>query len=555
MPRLPYQLALFTRGSGAYAYTYSGRAGLDPGQVAAVTFRGRIELGLVVGVDPQPPENLLPLWPVELHAAPHWGELLLELCAMTAAASDEVAGHALFGAPAAAVKLELRLGRPELLAAADLALLDGLAGALTPAKRALLARAQNWSCAVQAAAQEAVTLEASIAGTGPGARSHPRWRKWYAVDPSTLKLWGVPQPQPAQLPGSYLAGLAEAADFAAWPVQRAVRGLAAAPGPPPPAVPSRLAWAALAWPADWDIVARWQRVQQVPLRRCSASWAALRAPDGLLAELAGSIAAGENALLIAPQAWMLDRIWPMLAPCAARVMRYRPDGGASAAGHILRQLQTEPGQVVAGLPGAWKLAAFGNFHRVLLLDPSHPQYAPERYPGLDPRQALVLALSTLRGGTAQPPARLDMIDLGLSAWDGSGALAQVMLVDAFDPPADQPRPGGRADTNPLPLELRQPGLPAPGVLQPPGQQSRPALHGVPKRGRLSQLRFAAHPFQRGATQLCLPAVRLYGARAALRQLRPGDAGGATAGAGGGHAAPGRPAGAGRQPEPRLARRL
>jgi hypothetical protein len=451
-----YQLALFTRGTGAYAYSYSGSAGLLPGQVAAATFRGRIELGVIIDVDPQPPVELLPLWPVRLHGAAHWGALLLELCEMTGAAPDELAGHLLFAAPAAAVRLELSVRLPHLLQAQELASLGQLAGALTPGKRALLARTETWRCATGAARQAAVVLEAVIAGTGSGARSHPRWRKWYSVDQSTLQLWGLPEPLPAGLPGSYLAGLAEAADFSAWPVMREAPQLPAAEDKRTPVQPSNMAWEALDWPLDWDLTARWSGVRAVPLRRVSSSWAGLRAADGLLAELARSIVASENILLIAPQSWMLDRIWPMLASCATRAMRYRPDGGASAAGHILRQLSTAPGQVVAGLPGAWKLAAYGNFQRVLLLDPSHPQYAPERYPGLDPRLALLLALSA-RCQAGQPAAGLDMVDLGLSAWDGRGIVRQVELLDAFDPPPDQPRPGGRADTNPLPLALRQPG--------------------------------------------------------------------------------------------------
>lgn len=457
MQHCAYQLALFTRGSGAYAYTYLGPAGLERGQVAAVTFRGQIELGVIVGPDPRPPDSMLALCPVQVEGATNWGLLLLELSELAGAALDELAGHLLFSAPAAGIRLELSLPQPGAVPARELEQLAGLCGTLTPGKRRLLARKATWDCAVQALAQGALVLQATAAGTGLQARAHPRWRKRYAVDESTLTLWGVSVPQPAGLPGSYLAGMAEAQDFSAWAVVRE-----ATPGSPaallPDALPQPvLAWDELAWPPDWDVTARWPALQRLHLRRASASWAELRHPSGLPAELAASMAAGHNTLLIAPQAWMLDRLWPLLASYAARVMRFRPEGGASAAGHILRQLRTAPGQVVAGLAGAWKLAAYGVFHRVVLLDPSHPQYAPERYPGLDPRLALLLALCGGASATAHPAAGVDVVELGLSAWDGRSAIPRLELLDAFEPPSGQPSPGGRADTNPLPLELRQPG--------------------------------------------------------------------------------------------------
>ncbi|MCH7472890.1 hypothetical protein IIA79_08070, partial [bacterium] len=159
----------------------------------------------------------------------------------------------------------------------------------------------------------------------------------------------------------------------------------------------------------------------------------------------------KNLLVIAPQRWIADRLWPALSPWAARLHRYRADSGPSVAAHILRQLEDAPGQAVVGGPGAWKLAYYGRFDRVLLLDPSHPQYSPERYPQLDPRLALLLAISHRKGCT------LDLIEMGLSAWDGMGNLMQVALMNAHEPSTGPPSPGQRVDTDPLPLELRQPG--------------------------------------------------------------------------------------------------
>jgi hypothetical protein len=448
-----YAAALITRGAGAYTYTYYGPEGLVPGQLTAVTFSGKLELGVVVGPEANAPPSveLLPLWPVEVAGYPGWGKLLLSLCELSAAAPDELAGHMLFDAPGAGLKLSLALPQPERLEPTLRDALGPLCGALTPGKRVLLARGGLWPHAAAAGRAGLAELGVHISGAGPQARGHPHWRKWFAVDKHTLRLWGLAEPLPAALPGSYLAGLAGAAGAPQWPAVQPPAGVDTAPPCETYAAPE-LQWEPLAWAEDWDICRRWPEIGQVSLRRASATWATLRGAGGLAAELALATGSGENVLVIAPQSWLLDRLWPALAPWAARVARFLPESGPGAAGHILRRLGTRRGQAVAGGPGAWKLAVYGRFDRVLLLDPSHPQYASERAPGLDPRLGLILALAH------QSSARLDMLDVGLSAWDGRGTLRHVALLDAYEPAEGGPPVRGRVDTNPLPLELRQPGV-------------------------------------------------------------------------------------------------
>jgi hypothetical protein len=155
-------------------------------------------------------------------------------------------------------------------------------------------------------------------------------------------------------------------------------------------------------------------------------------------------------LLIAPQDWMLDRLWGKLAPWASRCHRFQPEAGSAAAAIALHGLRTSGGQLVAGGPAAWKLLLYAAFDRVLLLDPSHPRFQPERYPALDCRIALLACCIEWQ-------ASLDLVELGISAFDGACLLPQAALLEPHGPDLDAPPPVGRVDTDPLPLELRQPG--------------------------------------------------------------------------------------------------
>jgi hypothetical protein len=188
-------------------------------------------------------------------------------------------------------------------------------------------------------------------------------------------------------------------------------------------------------------------VEEVPLRRTQCSWAELRSPSGLEAELAGAISAGGKTLLILPQAWMLDTLWPLWALLAPWLFRYDAAMPAGELTHILHAIVA--GGCIAGTEAAWRLALYVPFEQVILVDPSHPQWQPEAAPWLDSRSALLL-------GCASAGARLSLIEMGLSAFDSKLRFS----VDIFPPhnPAESGAAEGTqaADINPLPLKLREP---------------------------------------------------------------------------------------------------
>lgn len=444
MEAVAYSVALVTRGSGAFAYTYSGSAGLARGQLAAVSFRGGLELGIVLGIDPQPPAGvkLLPLWPLACHAVPYWGQLLLTLSELACAHPREVAGYLLFAPPASGCKLRLVVADPAQL---DSTLLD-IAGAaqdvLTPVKSKRLLTA-GWDQLCAAAGAGALRLELMITGAPGQTRAHPAWRRWFKVDPAAGRMLNLPGVEHV-LRGSYLAGLLPREQYAAWPAVKP-------PSQPPqaPFATSSLVWHSLPVPQGWLALERIGGMDSADWRRSLASWPELRAADGLAAEIGNSVGKEQSLLVIAPQQWMLDRLWPGLLPWAPWTHRFLPEAGPSAAAHLLQMLET-PGQAVLGGPAAWKLAAYGKFQRVILLDPTHPQYTPEGAPWLDLRWALLAAL-------ALSPAQLDLVEMGLSAYDGASRNLGVELLPPHEADDSPPRPGQPQDTDPLPLLLRQPG--------------------------------------------------------------------------------------------------
>jgi hypothetical protein len=456
---------MFTRGGGAYAYTYTGPVGLQRGQLCSLSFRRQLELGVVLGVDGAPPAGeLLPLLPVAVVGHPRWGALLLTLAELCCCAPDEVAGHLLLAPPRQGFKLRLALAEPEAATAEERALLGRLAGRLTPkAARELLA-GLAWPRLCELAAAGTATLAVDLTGLPGVTRAHHAWRRWYAPDSATARLLGLSEEARAW-PGAYLAGLRETLDYSKWPTAAAEHQAGAAEEDEDvardedaqagrataPAVPSKLAWEPLAWDGAWDIARRLPGVNEIKVRRAQADWQVLRGEAGLAAELGQAVAAGQRVLVLAPQHWLLDRVWPHFAPWAERMLRYHASAGPGMCAWILEQL-IKPGRIVAGGTGAWKLAAYGGFDRVILLDPSHPQYAPDRAPYLDPRTALLAALAG-QGGAA-----LDIIELGLSAWDGKCNLDSLQLWESFTSPPP-PVPGAkRVDTDPLPLKLREPGV-------------------------------------------------------------------------------------------------
>jgi len=436
-----YSVALITRGTGAYAFTYAGPAGLDRGRLCAVSFRNRLELGVIIGPDPaEAARKLVGLIPVETEGCPGWGALLMDLAELACAAPRDVAGHLLFAPPAQGLKLVLDCPQPAGLAPALRGELASLCGILTPAKRKALAKL-GWARVVDSARDGLIGLTVRIAGLPEATRPHTKMRHAYELDAAMLKLLGLPE-QECILPGTFLAGLVDDLNFG-WPPVKKWQP----PDPEPADIAPALDWQELKLPASWALCQRWPDIAEIKTTRTQASWTELRAPGGLPAELAAAIEAGENLLVIAPQAWMLARLWPRLAPLAGRVHRYRPVGGPSAAALVLAKLK-QPGQVVLGLESAWKLAAYGRFDRVLLIDPAHPQYEPEGEPWLDPRLAL---LAALKGR----PARLELVEFGFSLIDGATQLDQLALLPPHDAREGPGGPTGRVDLNPLPLKLRE----------------------------------------------------------------------------------------------------
>ncbi|MBN2081765.1 hypothetical protein JW859_06085 [bacterium] len=436
-----YSVALITRGTGAYAFTYAGPAGLGRGQLCAVSFRQRLELGVILGPDKvDSPRELVGLIPVEAENCPGWGALLMDIAELACAAPRDVAGHLLFAPPAQGLKLSLHCAEPAKLTPELRGELASLAGLLTPAKCKALAKV-GWDKVVHSARSGHCGLTAQIVGLPGAIRPHSKMRQAYELERGMLKLLGLPEKEQI-LPGSFLAGLVDDLNFG-WPQVKKWRS----PEPRASGVRPELDWQPLSLPENWALCQRWPPIAEIAAARAQASWEHLRVPGGLLAEIETAVLASENLLVIAPQAWMLARLWPQLAPLAGRVHRYRPGGGPSAAALVLGML-TRPGQVVLGLEGAWKLAAYGQFDRVLLIDPAHPQYEPEGEPWLDPRLALLVALQNRA-------TRLQLVEFGFSLLDGATRLDQVALLPPYDPRQSSGGPTGRVDLNPLPLKLRE----------------------------------------------------------------------------------------------------
>jgi hypothetical protein len=212
-------------------------------------------------------------------------------------------------------------------------------------------------------------------------------------------------------------------------------------------VSPQLNWQSTAIPPAWEINERLHMLSAVPMRRTQASWSKLRRSEGLPAELTQSAAEGKSVLLICPQAWMLERLWPQLAADARHVHRFLAEAGPGLAAHVLASLEAG-GQIVAGTQSAWKLAAYALFDRVILVDPSHPQYEPESDPAVDARTCLLAALSR-RGGS------LDIVEMGLSIFDGSYEERPLSVYSPNEVVDEaEPQTGALADVNPLPEALR-----------------------------------------------------------------------------------------------------
>lgn len=440
----PLRIALATRGTGHSWFTWLGPSALERGALVAAPFRRRLEIGVVLGPDTRPPAGeLLCCWPLELPPDSRFRQSLLALCELACILPDEALPQLLLDSGRQALRLELAIPDPQRLSAAALAACAAWLGRLTPAKAAQLAASPHWpelalAAAGQGAEAKGTCLRLSFAGTACSGRARAEWKRAYAVDNRQARLLGLPTDQRAW-PGHYLGGLATPPSFEDLP--KAPPG--AAPGLP--AAAAALPWEQVKFDPAWGLQ-MWLPEPALRTWRWQADWADLRRElPGWLGAQAG---AGRRLLAVFPQAWMLDRLWPQLAPWAAGCARYRPELGAAAAQSCL-DLAAQGGAVVAGLQSAWKLLCYQNFEAVLLVDPTHPQYRIERAPHLDSRAALLAAAA------ARPhPPELYIVEQGLSAFDGGASVAQLSLYPPQQPDAGAPT--ALADRDPLPLSLRRP---------------------------------------------------------------------------------------------------
>ncbi|HES58238.1 MAG TPA: hypothetical protein ENO21_02285, partial [Firmicutes bacterium] len=443
-----YRVAIFTRGTGAFAYTYRGPDGLAAGQVVAVSFRGRLEFGVVAGIDDSHKGELVSLCIVEAQCGEGWGGLLLGLCHLAVANADDIIGHLAFAAGSQAISATLLIDEPGQLPSSLRSGLPKLAGKLTPAARKKLARLK-WDDVCASVEAGAARIRLALTGQPGSTRARPDWRKLYLLKPEEAKWLGLTLKHETVVPGSYLAGFSGDVDKDRLTrIRRREVEQVPQSKPVDTATQPALNWEQVMPDPDWEIVRRGFLASGVSFRRCQGSWPAMRAAGGIAAELAAAIRSGEKLLVIAPQEWMLDRLWPGLLACARSITRYRSGLSPGAVAHILGQLEGTGGHGVLGGPSAWKLAAYARFDRVIVIDPTHPQYTAETFPHLDPRSALLLCQRT---------GQVDLLELGMSLFDGAVAMPRLTIYPQYSESSGVDPPAARRDLNPLPLELRQTG--------------------------------------------------------------------------------------------------
>lgn len=447
----PLRIALATRGTGHTFFTWLGPASLERGALVALPFRRRLEIGVVLGPDAAPPAGeLLRCWPLESSQPTAMGRSLLAICELACIQPDEALPHLLLDSPRQALRLELSIVAAERLSAAALAASAAWVGRLAPRQASQLAASPHWPELAESAFADGTSgpggrLSLTFAGGAGSGRSRAEWKRAYALDGRQARLLGLPADGRAW-PGRYLAGLA------APPALKDLGKAVLSPDAEGTGPPAELPWGSVELDPKWGIQG-WLSAGAPAAWRWQADWPELRRelPAWLLAQATG----GRRVLAIFPQAWMLDRLWPALAPGAASCARYRPELGAAAAQSCL-DLAAAGGALVAGLQSAWKLLCYEPFDAVLLIDPTHPQYRMERAPYIDPRGALLSALSSCaRHG---PVAELYVVEQGLSAFDGRANVSALRLFPPHSAP-EVPVPAGQVpDRDPLPLALRRPDL-------------------------------------------------------------------------------------------------
>ena len=440
MTEQAYIVATLARGTASLGFTYRGRPELEPGTLVAVSLRGKLEPGIILCEDDDPPESTKLLQLIELkHPWPRLGKLLIRLAELAAAGVHEVIGPLLPDSVTNSLRLSLAITDEASLTSDERSAIGKLAGRLGTGRARTLLRENGWNRLCELAGQGGIRLELEIGGTPGVTRSDARLRPWYRAE--------LPFPIIAEdgyLPGCYLHGLGELFDHKAWPhrEQKQERWQF-------PETQTRLDWQVVDWPAGWRILHDIPGLEQTQLRHRLAYWDEILA--GLLERIClESIDDNASLLVILPQLWMQERLWPHLQSLAPRLHWYGSDSGISVASHILSKLD-EGAQVVFGGPAAWKLAAWGSFDNVLIVDPGHPQFSADREPHLDYREALLACLA----GTN---ARLSLLEMGLSVFDGNSLLDRLRIDPPRQPDLALATHDGSVDKDPLPLHLRQPDI-------------------------------------------------------------------------------------------------
>ncbi|MCB1219908.1 MAG: hypothetical protein H7A35_10020 [Planctomycetales bacterium] len=439
MTEQAYIVATLARGTASLGFTYRGRPGLQPGTLVAVSLRGKLEPGLVLAEDPAPPEQakLLPLLELR-HNWKRLGPLLIRLSHLAAAGVHEVVGHLLLDSVTASLRLELAIADAAELSDAERQSIGRLCGKLGTGRAKTLMKEHGWKRLCELANAGGISLTIQFAGTPGVTRTDPRLRRWYRAEHPLASA-----AEDGYLPGCYLHGLGEAFDPQGWlhREQKQERWQYPETGAAPD-------WQAGLWPEGWRLLQDIPGLGEVKLQHCHIVLSGLA--DALYSASLSAISAGRRLLVVLPQLWLQQRIWPHLATLAPRMHWYGSDSGISVASHILTKLD-EGGQVVFGGPSSWKLAAWGNLDEVILVDPTHPQFGAEREPHLDYREAL---LATLAGRNTS----LSLLEMGLSIMDGTGLDKPVRIEGPRPVEQAAERHDGSIDTDPLPLHLRQPGV-------------------------------------------------------------------------------------------------
>jgi hypothetical protein len=391
--------------------------------LVAASLRGNLELGLVMHVSAGAPAGVktLPLIPLRLPAYEGWGACLSDVAELAIAMPDEVASYLLFDGAAKTLRLSLELqdnGTSDPATAMLLARLAPLAGRLSGGARKALLKAVPLAELARLSSVGQISLRLDFAHDPAQVARRAQWAASYLLSAEQAAAAGL-SPERAYK-GSYLAGLASVPDFKELKKSRT----ADIPGTLEAGAGEPVAFDALAIDDNWDLCQRWPALLGLKLARRQCDWPVCMRL--LQHHLRWCHTAGEKVLLILPQTWMLDRLWPALAELQGSLLRWYSSYGNQSAAHLLRELGKPLACVIAGGPAAWRFAAFERFDRIVIVDPNHPGYEPQGEPWLDPRSALLLCAA--RHSAPGRETQIDLFELGLGMTDGANRLAEVAIM-------------------------------------------------------------------------------------------------------------------------------